>query len=92
MLGEKAGRYEGNQTISLALVDVWILGFGLEEPVLFASSIKHNIMQGCPDASKEDVPAVVQTVGMGCGRRGDANAWVLAKHTETRSLSLFAFG
>ena len=25
-----------------------------QEPVLFASSIRHNIMQGFPDASKED--------------------------------------
>lgn len=25
-----------------------------QEPVLFASSIRHNIMQGFPDATKED--------------------------------------
>ncbi|CAJ1449438.1 unnamed protein product, partial [Effrenium voratum] len=30
------------------------IGYVGQEPVLFASSIKHNIMQGCPDASKED--------------------------------------
>ncbi|CAK9045272.1 ATP-dependent translocase ABCB1 (ATP-binding cassette sub-family B member 1) (Multidrug resistance protein 1) (P-glycoprotein 1) (Phospholipid transporter ABCB1) (CD antigen CD243) [Durusdinium trenchii] len=30
------------------------IGYVGQEPVLFASSIKHNIMQGNPDASKED--------------------------------------
>lgn len=30
------------------------IGYVGQEPVLFASSIKHNIMQGSPDASKED--------------------------------------
>ena len=30
------------------------IGYVGQEPVLFASSIRHNIMQGCPTASKED--------------------------------------
>ncbi|CAK9118153.1 unnamed protein product [Durusdinium trenchii] len=30
------------------------IGYVGQEPVLFASSIRHNIMQGCPGASKED--------------------------------------
>ena len=30
------------------------IGYVGQEPVLFASSIRHNIMQGCPDASNED--------------------------------------
>eukprot|EP00434_Breviolum_minutum_P013893 symbB.v1.2.012251.t1/scaffold843.1/size158467/2 len=30
------------------------IGYVGQEPVLFASSIRHNIMQGFPDASKED--------------------------------------
>ena len=34
---------------------IWYFrGVFFQEPVLFASSIKHNIMQGSPDASKED--------------------------------------
>ena len=34
------------------------IGYVGQEPVLFASSIRHNIMQGCPTASKEDFSKV----------------------------------
>jgi len=36
------------------------IGYVGQEPVLFASSIRHNIMQGNPDASKEDFTKACQ--------------------------------
>ena len=49
-------------------------GIFFQEPVLFASSIKHNIMQGSPDASKEDFMKACQDTETSGGLMGEVFA------------------